>query len=40
MDWVKPGRAVGSNYPARLTLMFFLQDRLIKLMISYYNFKK
>lgn len=32
MDWVRPGRAVGSNYPARLTV--------IKLMIGYYNFKK
>jgi len=30
MEWVTPIRAVGSNYPARLTL--------IKLMISYYNF--
>lgn len=30
MEWLIPIRAVGSNYPARLTL--------IKLMISYYNF--
>lgn len=32
MEWLIPIRAVGGNCPTRLTL--------IKLMISYYNFKK